>query len=187
MYLNASYRCGIMCTMGSARPAVWSGGGAGNPGDAHCPDQYFERGACGRRLVEYTLKRCGADGAEASSVNPVVGECNDSRINRISLRAVKKEDVFSAIDQAGEEFEEGCVGAGAGTLCYGFKGGIGSASRVVAVGEKEYTIGVLVQSNFGATRFLTIDGRPVGERFWRLQTEEKIRHAPSRPSRPGRR
>ena len=95
-------------------------------------------------------------------MNPVVGECNDSRINRISLRAVKKEDVFSAIDQAGEEFEEGCVGAGAGTLCYGFKGGIGSASRVVAVGEKEYTIGVLVQSNFGATRFLTIDGRPVG-------------------------
>ena len=113
-------------------------------------------------LVEYTLKRCEADGAEASSVNPVVGECNDSRINRISLRAVKKEDVFSAIDQAGEEFEEGCVGAGAGTLCYGFKGGIGSASRVVGVGEKEYTIGVLVQSNFGATRFLTIDGRPVG-------------------------
>ncbi len=116
-------------------------------------------------LVEYTLKQCEADGAEASSVNPVVGECNDSRINRISLRAVKKEDVFAAIEQAGEDFEEGCVGAGAGTLCYGFKGGIGSASRLVTIGEQEYTVGVLVQSNFGATRFLTIDGAPVGRKI----------------------
>lgn len=121
-------------------------------------------------LVEYTLNRCKADGEEASSVNPVVGECNDSRINRISERAVKKEDVFAAIREAGEEFEEGCVGAGAGTVCYGFKGGIGSASRVVTIDDHEYTIGVLVQSNFGATRFLTIDGAPVGREI--LKSEE---------------
>ena len=121
-------------------------------------------------LVEYTLNRCKADGEEASSVNPVVGECNDSRINRISERAVKKEDVFAAIREAGEEFEEGCVGAGAGTVCYGFKGGIGSASRVVTINAHEYTIGVLVQSNFGATRFLTIDGAPVGKEI--LKSEE---------------
>lgn len=118
-------------------------------------------------LVEYTLKRCREDGAEALSVNPVVGECNDSRMNRISRRAVKKEDVFEAIEAAGEDFEEGGVGAGAGTVCYGFKGGIGSASRVVTAGGREYTIGVLVQSNFGATRCLTIDGAPVGREILR--------------------
>lgn len=118
-------------------------------------------------LVEYTLKRCREDGAEALSVNPVVGECNDSRMNRISRRAVKKEDVFAAIEAAGEDFEEGGVGAGAGTVCYGFKGGIGSASRVVTVGGREYTIGVLVQSNFGATRSLMINGAPVGREILR--------------------
>ena len=53
-------------------------------------------------------------------------------------------------------------GAGAGTICYGLKGGIGTSSRVIKVGEKEYTIGVLVQSNFGATEDLMVDGRPLG-------------------------
>ena len=62
-------------------------------------------------LVEYTLNRCEADGEPAFSVNPVVGECNDSRINKISVRAVTKEDVFEAIEAAGEDFEEGSVGA----------------------------------------------------------------------------
>lgn len=118
-------------------------------------------------LVEYTLNRCEADGEPAFSVNPVVGECNDSRINKISVRAVTKEDVFEAIEAAGEDFEEGSVGAGAGTICYGFKGGIGSASRLVEVEGKKYTIGVLVQSNFGATRCLTINGVPVGREILR--------------------
>ncbi len=124
-------------------------------------------------LVEYTLNRCESDGKPAFSVNPVVGECNDSRINQISERAVKKEDVFDAIAAAGENFEEGSVGAGAGTICYGFKGGIGSASRVVEIEGRKYTIGVLVQSNFGATRCLTINGVPVGKIILREAGEQK--------------
>ena len=106
---------------GFGKPAAFPRSRSWEPGDAIALTNTLNVGLVADALVEYTLKRCEADGAEASSVNPVVGECNDSRINRISLRAVKKEDVFSAIDQAGEEFEEGCVGAGAGTLCYGFK------------------------------------------------------------------
>ena len=68
--------------------------------------------------------------------------------------------------QTSEEFEEGDVGAGAGTTCYGMKGGIGSASRVITIGEKEYTIGVLVQSNFGATEDFVLNGEAVDRRFW---------------------
>lgn len=113
-------------------------------------------------LVEYTLERCRQENRPAFSINPVVGECNDSQINDISRRAVSQQDVLEAIRSAGEEFEEGAVGAGTGTICYGFKGGIGSASRVLSIGGKEYVIGVLVQSNFGVTRFLTVNGRPVG-------------------------
>lgn len=116
-------------------------------------------------LVEYTLENCRKEGRPAYSINPVVGECNDSMINDISQRAVKKEDVFQAIENACADFQEGDVGAGKGTICYGFKGGIGSASRIINIGGKDYVIGVLVQSNFGATRFLTVDGRPVGREF----------------------
>ena len=113
-------------------------------------------------VAEYVLRQCENDGAEALSINPVVGECNDSRINRISLRAIGAGQVKKAFDAAGEDPEEGDVGAGAGTICYGLKGGIGTSSRVIKVGEKEYTIGVLVQSNFGATEDLMVDGRPLG-------------------------
>lgn len=113
-------------------------------------------------LAEYVLKQCERDGVPALSINPIVGECNDSRVNHIQNRAVTKEHVFQAIEAAGEEFEEGDVGAGAGTVCYGMKGGIGSASRVVTLDGKEYTIGVLVQSNFGAMADFVLDGMAAG-------------------------
>ena len=77
-----------------------------------------------------------------------------------------------------EDFEGGQRGAGAGTICYGFKGGIGSASRLVEVEGKKYTIGVLVQSNFGATRCLTINGVPVGREILR-ETEGQELPSPS--------
>ncbi len=112
-------------------------------------------------LVEYTVNRCEAEGVFASSVNPVVGECNDASMNTIIDRPVKKEHVFEAIEQATEEFEEGDVGAGTGTGCYGFKGGIGSASRVIELDGKVYTVGILVQSNYGATHDLMINGCPI--------------------------
>jgi len=114
-------------------------------------------------LVEYTIRQCEKDGFPVRSVNPVVGETNDARINEIRERIVTQEDVLTAIENAAEKVQEGCVGAGAGTTCFGLKGGIGTASRRITVGEKTYTVGVLVQSNFGATRHLMIGGRPIGK------------------------
>ena len=114
-------------------------------------------------LVGYTLEKCAADGTSCRSVNAVVGECNDSSLNDIGNRVVTAEHVKAAIETASVEFEEGCVGAGTSTLCYGFKGGIGSASRVIEIGDRQYTIGVLVQSNYGSTKDFVVNGRSVGE------------------------
>ena len=77
-----------------------------------------------------------------------------------------------AFAAAAEEFEEGDVGAGTGTICYGMKGGIGSASRVICIGEKEYTIGVLVQSNFGATEDFILNGEAVGPKILEWKQEK---------------
>ena len=111
-------------------------------------------------VVEYTL---GLPGNEAVvSVNPVVGETNDSGLNDIRGLHVEKRHVLEAIANArGGPVEEGAVGAGAGTQAFGFKGGIGTSSRVTG----GHTIGVLVQSNFGGV--LTMDGVPVGRELGR--------------------
>lgn len=113
-------------------------------------------------LISHTIQSCEKEGVTVHSVNPVVGECNDSRINNICRRAVNESHVKEALEHACADFEEGSVGAGRGTVCYGFKGGIGSASRLIPLDGKIYTLGVLVQSNFGATRYFTIQGRKVG-------------------------
>ena len=113
-------------------------------------------------LVEYTLEQCEKDGVEMRSLNPVVGECNDSKINRIGHRAVGKKEVFAAIENASPDFDEGDVGAGKGTICHGLKGGIGSASRRILLDGKSYTLGVLVQSNHGKLEDLTVDGICLG-------------------------
>lgn len=124
-------------------------------------------------LTEYVLEQCREDGAAARSINPVVGECNDSQINRIGKRAVSGEQVLEAIRQAGTDFEEGDVGAGAGTICYGLKGGIGSASRVLEIDGKRYAIGVLVQSNFGATADFVLNGIPAGEKILQMLKDSR--------------
>ena len=123
-------------------------------------------------LVGHVLGRCEREGVEALSINPVVGECNDSRLNRIALRAAGAAEFERACAEATRDFEEGAVGAGAGTVCFGLKGGIGSASRIVEVGGHPYTIGVLVQSNFGATVDLVVDGRPLGRDVARMLAGE---------------
>lgn len=114
-------------------------------------------------LVSYTIKRCEEDGTPLFSYNPVVGECNDCHLNDIKDRAVKEEHVFAAFENASSDFEQGDVGAGKGTICYGLKGGIGSSSRKIKLGNCEYHIGVLVQSNFGKTEDLIINGMEVGK------------------------
>ncbi len=114
-------------------------------------------------LVQYTIDRCKAEGYEARSVNPVVCECNDAALNDIQERAVNASHVFSAIQNACADFEEGDVGGGKGMVCYGFKGGIGSASRLMPLEGRAYTLGVLVQANYGRTADLAIGGKPVGK------------------------
>lgn len=121
-------------------------------------------------LVEYTIDQCKKDGIEVRSINPVVGETNDSRINKIVDRAVTKEHVFEALNNAKEKVEQGDVGAGTGTVCFGLKGGIGSASRLLNFDGKEYVCGVLVQSNYGRISDLIVEGKPVGK-----EIEEKIK------------
>ncbi len=108
-------------------------------------------------LITYTLQ----ENQNVFSVNSIVGETNDGRLNDIRGRHVKQEHVLSAIRNAkGGPVEEGNVGAGTGTICFGYKGGIGTASRVLPKSLGGYTVGVLVQSNFGGV--LQIDGVPVG-------------------------
>jgi len=113
-------------------------------------------------IVEYMIGECERDGVEITSVNPVVGENNDSFLNNIRSRAVTKEHVFEAIGSACEDFEEGDVGAGKGVSCHLLKGGIGSASRMVRYGNRDYVVGALVQTNLGLLEDLVVGGKLVG-------------------------
>jgi D-aminopeptidase len=107
----------------------------------------------------WTLAQPGNEGVR--SVNALVGETNDGGLNDIRGQHVIRDDVLSAIAAAREgPVDEGSVGAGTGTQCFGWKGGIGTASREVPAGGSRYRLGVLVQTNFGGA--LTIDGVPVG-------------------------
>ena len=111
-------------------------------------------------LISYTLQQPGNE--EIRSVNPVIGETNDGRLNDIRGRHIREKHVIEAIQNAaGGPVAEGNVGAGTGTICFGYKGGIGTASRRIPESLGGYTIGVLVQTNFGGV--LAIDGVPVGK------------------------
>jgi D-aminopeptidase len=110
-------------------------------------------------VIDYILNLNGNRGV--MSVNPVVGETNDAGLNDVRKRIITKEHILKAIDDADTGFvREGNVGAGTGTVCFGFKGGIGTASRIVPETSDGYTVGVLVQTNFGG--ILQINGVPVG-------------------------
>ena len=119
-------------------------------------------------LVDLMLERCRKEGAEITSINPVVGECNDPVLNKICDRVVGLEEVRAALEDATSDFEEGAAGAGCGTVCYGLKGGIGSSSRRFQIGEETYTLGAMVQSNFGSTENLMVGGLAVGKEIARL-------------------
>ena len=110
-------------------------------------------------VIDYILSFKGNE--KVGSVNAVVGETNDGYLNDIRGRHVKKEDVLEAIEKAKPgPVKEGCVGAGTGTTCYGYKGGIGTASRKLPEELGGYTVGVLVQTNHGGV--LQINGLAVG-------------------------
>lgn len=121
--------------------------------------------------VRYTLNQKGNESVR--SVNAVVGETNDGALNDIRGMHVKEEHVIEAIQSASSgKVKEGNVGAGTGTIAFGYKGGIGTSSRVIPKAYGGYTVGVLVQSNFGGV--LTIAGAPVGKELNRYPYRNAI-------------
>ena len=115
-----------------------------------------------RGVVDLTLQNT-LDIKPFETVNAVVGETNDGLVNAIHKNIVTGDDVARAYADKKKEFALGCVGAGTGTRAFSWKGGIGSASRVVSLDGRKYTVGALVQTNFGGN--LTIMGIPVGQKL----------------------
>lgn len=116
-------------------------------------------GTCRDASIQWMVAHLGVSGWAL----PVAGETYDGTLNDINGFHIKPHHVFSAIDKARiGPIDEGSVGGGTGMICYGFKGGSGTASRVLTLANTAVTLGVFVQANFGLTRQLTIAGRPIG-------------------------
>ncbi len=124
-------------------------------------------------LVSYTVEQCAADGVFCRSVNPLVGETNDGYLSAGADRPADETHFRAALADAAEDFAEGDVGAGKGTICHGLKGGIGSSSRVMGIGGETYTLGALVQTNYGCVEELRLDGLPVGRAVLDMIAEEQ--------------
>ena len=125
-------------------------------------------------MVEWLLEK--PDMTQVRSINAVVGETNDGALNDIRSRPIRAEHVRRALESAGTTVEEGSVGAGTGTVAFGWKGGIGTSSRVLPAPLGGWTVGVLVQSNFGG--ILQILGAPVGRELGQYSFQ---RQAPRDP------
>ncbi len=131
-------------------------------------------------LISYMLALPGNE--DVLSINPLVGETNDGYLNDIRGRQITQNDVFAAMkDAKGGPVEEGSVGAGTGTVVFGFKGGIGTSSRRLPPKLGGYTVGVLVQTNFGGV--LTIAGAPVGRELGRYYLREELQQEGSATDR----
>jgi D-aminopeptidase len=127
-------------------------------------------------LLDYMLALPGNE--DVRSINPLVAETNDGGLNDIRGRHVTREDVHAAIRNAtGGAVEEGAVGAGTGTIAFGFKGGIGTSSRKLPPALGGYTVGALVQTNYGGV--LSINGAPVGRELGRFYLREELERAAS--------
>jgi D-aminopeptidase len=122
-------------------------------------------------LLDWMLALPGNE--QVRSVNPIVAETNDGFLNDIRGRHIGQTEVFAALRSArGGAVQEGSVGAGTGTVAFGFKGGIGTASRVVPATAGGYTVGVLVQTNFGGV--LSMNGAPVGQELGQYYLKEQL-------------
>ncbi len=124
-------------------------------------------------IIQYMLAQNTDIGDKTGTVNPVVFECNDSYLNDIRGMHVGSSDIDSAIENAAADFPEGAVGAGTGMSCYKLKGGIGSASRLIRIGGKNYMVGMLVLTNMGKLENLTVAGRKAGAEIAANQKEGK--------------
>ncbi|HET7301278.1 MAG TPA: P1 family peptidase [Oleiagrimonas sp.] len=126
-------------------------------------------------LIDYTFSF--PENGDVRSVNPVVGETNDGYLNDIRGRHVTKQDVLTAIESAKSgKVEQGDVGAGTGTIALGFKGGIGTSSRELPDSLGGYTVGVLVQTNFGGV--LRIDGALIGKALDNYYMRDQLNYSP---------
>src|SRR6187397_2464186 len=133
-------------------------------------------------VIDYMLALPGND--DVQSINPLVAETNDGYLNDIRGRNISRDDVFSAIKSAKSgAVEEGAVGAGTGTVAFGFKGGIGTSSRKLPSDLGGYTVGVLVQTNFGGV--LTINGAPVGRELGTYYLKQQLAPAGARDRADG--
>jgi len=129
-------------------------------------------GAAG--TIEWTLKQPGNE--DVRSVNAIVGETNDGTLNDIRARKVRAADAIAAIEQArGGPVEEGAVGAGTGTICFSWKGGIGTSSRKLPSNLGGWTVGVLVQTNYGGV--LQVAGVPVGQALGQYYLKDELSKA----------
>ncbi len=137
-------------------------------------------------LIDHMLALPGNENVR--SINPLVAETNDGGLNDGRGRHISRDDVFNSIKNAkGGAVEEGSVGAGTGTVAFGWKGGIGTSSRKLPASLGGYTLGVLVQTNFGGV--LTIDGVPVGQELGRYYLKDAVAlrvPASARPDRASR-
>jgi D-aminopeptidase len=125
-------------------------------------------------LIDYMLALPGNE--DVQSINPLVAETNDGYLNDIRGRHLTRDDVFAAIKSAkGGAVTEGSIGAGTGTVAFGFKGGIGTSSRKLPERLGGFTVGVLVQTNFGGV--LTINGAPVGRELGRYYLKDELAQA----------
>lgn len=126
-------------------------------------------------MTDWLLRQPGMEGVR--SINPVVGETNDGTLNDIRSRPILPEHVFQALEGATDgPVAEGAVGAGTGTVAFGWKGGIGTSSRQLPDRLGGYTVGVLVQSNYGGS--LTINGAPVGRELRRYAFQRELESGP---------
>ncbi len=120
----------------------------------------FGVGTCVNALIRRAIAETPQIGRQTSTVNAVVCECNDGPLSDIQALSVSEADAIRALDMAGPVVAEGSVGAGTGMSCFGFKGGIGTASRRVAIGGRDCHLGALVLANFGRAGDLVLpDGR----------------------------
>ena len=125
-------------------------------------------------IIEWTLKQPG--NAEVRSVNAVVGETNDGTLNDIRARRVSPADAVAAIEAARDgPVQEGAVGAGTGTIAFGWKGGIGTSSRKLPASLGGWTVGVLVQTNYGGV--LQVAGVPVGQALGQYMLKDELSKA----------
>ncbi len=137
----------------------------------------YSVGICSQALIEYATDKFKSKELNPDVIIPIVGECDDSWLNNISGKHLKYDHVISALEGAKTgPILEGNVGAGTGMITCDFKGGVGTSSRKVTIGNTNYTLGVLVVSNFGDRKDLRVDGLPVGELLSEKFKTVPVRH-----------